>query len=165
YRVWTEKAYLAPAHNCSQSQLELNYTDRFSYPLGAFSKVDQRMVGCGRLVRGPGYENTASLPLLIQLVAERNDPCLTAAFAAPLGCHHLFDLLESFEEFKTYFQRLVTSAETRAEVSRVIVDPRERHSGLGEVIVDSLISEAQRMAIEVLFLACVAEHANFYGLS
>ena len=42
------------------------------------------------------------------------------------------------------------------------MNPENRNQGLGEVIVDSLISLAKNMRIEVLFLACLKEHERFY---
>lgn len=47
-----------------------------------------------------------------------------------------------------------------AEVSRVIVAPEHRGEGLGEVLVDSLLSLARLQRLQVLFLAC---HMNLQG--
>jgi GNAT superfamily N-acetyltransferase len=173
YRVWKEMNYLAaPGQDCAKSQLELNYTDRFSYPIGVFSRPGgaagekTTMLGCGRLVRGDGQENGSLLRSIDRIVAGANDTCLSANFAWPEKAVHPFDLLDSFKTFEDYYRELRAAKPTpisKAELSRIIVDPSARQGGVGEVIVDSLVSEAERMGIERLFLACVRDRAPFYA--
>ena len=70
--------------------------------------------------------------------------------------------MASFPTFRHYYRDLVRTRTPKAEVSRVIVAPEHRGKGLGEVMVDSLVSYARVHQIRVLFLACIAEHRRFY---
>jgi ribosomal protein S18 acetylase RimI-like enzyme len=162
YSVWKQLSYMPPEKNCADSQWELDYTDRTSLPIGAFSKEGD-LIGCSRLVRGVGEDVPKYVSLIHRLVEEKNDPKLLANFRYPVGLMHPFDVLESFPQFREYYRSLVKNGTPKAEVSRVIVKPECRHQGLGEVLVDSLISLARTKQIEVLFLACRKEHRDFYG--
>lgn len=164
YRVWKQLNYLAPERDCSQSGWELDYTDRTAFPIGAFD-ADNRLLGCARLVFPP-HVAAGSAPLLIeQMLAERNDAELKRGYEYPPGLNHPFDLLDSFPNFSKYYARVVRTRLSKAEVSRVIVEPESRHQGVGEVLVDSLISIARRQRLDVLFLACLEKHHGFYERS
>ena len=74
-----------------------------------------------------------------------------------------FDILEAFDGFNEYYAQLVRNQLEVAEVSRVIVAAEYRSSGLGEVIVDSLVTMAQeREQLDLIFLACKKDHERFY---
>jgi len=160
YRVWKSLNYIPPEKQCPESQWEIDYTDRTAFPIGAFSKTGE-LIGCARLVRGLGQEVPCA-GLIHAIVAEKNDPKLMANLRYPAGLVHPFDVLESFVKFRDYYRALVKNNRRKAEVSRVIVQPEFRTRGLGEVLVDSLISLAAIKQIEVLFLACRKEHQRFY---
>lgn len=163
YSVWKQLSYIPANKDCADSQWELDYTDRTSHPIGAFSK-EGSLIGCARLVRGLG-EESFYVELIKNLIEERNDPKLRANFSYPRTLTHPFDVLESFPRFREYYRSLVRNRTSTAEVGRVIVKPEYRKQGLGEVIVDSLVSVASKMAIKVLFLACRKEHQHFYERS
>jgi predicted GNAT family N-acyltransferase len=164
YDVLKQMSYIPADKDCAVSQWELDYTDRTSHPIGAFSK-DGSLIGCARLVRGLGEESFYYVEIIKNLIEERNDPKLRANFGYPRTLTHPFDLLESFPKFREYYHSLVTDKIPNAEVSRVIVKPEHRNYGLGEVIVDSLISVASQIGSKVLFLACRKEHQTFYERS
>ena len=160
YKVWSAMGYLSQECDCANLGLELNYSDRTAYPIGAFNRHGE-LIGCARLVFPIGHDSH-HLPLISQLVAAKNDAKLMAIFQYPRMMLHPFDLLESLVGFRAYFAGLVRKHITYAEVSRVIVAPEFRDKGLGEVLVDSLVTLAQRIKVDLLFLACNDKLHPFY---
>ena len=163
YRIWRQMGYLPPEQDCPASQWELNFTDRTAYPAGAFGR-DGTLIACARLVFPLG-QDSHHLPLIEQLVRATGDPKLAANLKCPEGLTQLLDLLESFRGFQEYFKRLIRRKLRAAEVSRVIVAPEHREEGLGEVLVDSLLSLASQRKLQVLFLACHKQLKGFYERS
>ncbi len=160
YKVWNEMGYL-PAHKqCTKSQFELDYTDQTALPIGIFNKKNQ-LIASARLVFPAGRE-CVHVPLIKSMIENAEDEQLEKMFTYPAALRHPFDLLECFHGFNEYFAKLVRCGVRSAEVSRVIVAPEYRHSGLGEVLVDSLISVARKEQLQHLFLACKKEHRDFY---
>ena len=160
YQVWKQMNYLPAEQDCPESGCEVNFTDRTAYPLGAFN-ADGSLMGCARLVFALGYDSP-HLKLIEKCVADTGDAKLQKVFRYPGFLTHPFDILESFKGFGDYFQHLVKAKVRYAEVSRVIVAPEQRTQGLGEVLVDSLISLARKKQVKVLFLACNQKLQPFY---
>lgn len=160
YRVWSQMGYLPPEQDCPATQWELNFADRTAYPLGAFAR-DGSLIACARLV-SPLGQDAHHLGLIERLVRATGDPKLAANLKYPERLTHPYDLLESFEGFGAYFSRLIRRRIRHAEVSRVIVAPEHRKEGLGEVLVDSLLSLARQWHLKVLFLACHMQLKGFY---
>jgi N-acetylglutamate synthase-like GNAT family acetyltransferase len=160
YTVWNEMGYLAAEKQCTKSQFELDYTDRTALPIGIFNP-QQQLIASARLVFPSGYESY-HMPLIQRMINATQDEQLKKNFAYPKVLKHPFDLLECFSGFNEYFASLVRNGVRNAEVSRVIVAPEYRHSGLGEVLVDSLISAARQEQLQLLFLACKKHHHGFY---
>ncbi len=160
YRVWKHMVYLPPEQDCPATQWELNFTDRTAYPIGAFTP-EGVLIGCARLVFPLG-QDSHHLHRIEALIAATNDPALARNLAYPLRLQHPFDLLESFDGFRQYFMRLIRRRIRCAEVSRVIVAPEYRAEGVGEVIVDSLVTLARLRQLQVLFLACNTRLKSFY---
>ena len=160
YQVWNEVGYLLAYMQSTNNLLELNYTDRTALPIGVFNQ-NQQLIASARLVFPAGQESSY-VPLIQGIIDETKSEQLKKNFAYPNTLKHPFDLLECFQGFNGYFANLVKKGIRNAEVSRVIVAPEYRHSGLGEVLVDSLISTAYTEQVDLLFLACKKEHKNFY---
>jgi GNAT superfamily N-acetyltransferase len=160
YNVWKEMNYLPPSQDCANSQWELNFTDRTSFPVGAFDGAGS-LIGCARLVYPLG-QRSSHISVIESCIADRNDLSLAKVFESPRSLTHPFDLLESLEGFDEYFKGLVRRRLRYAEVSRVIVHPAHRSTGLGEVLVDSLVSLAIERQVNVLFLACNEGLQGFY---
>lgn len=163
YKVWHDMGYLPSQFDCPEVGLELNYTDRTAYPIGAFTPSG-KLIGCSRLVFPLGHDSH-HLPLISALVAAQHNDKLTASFDYPRMMTHPFDILESMTGFRSYFSKLVRDNVSYAEVSRVIVDPEYRAEGLGEVLVDSLLSLARRYKVGRSFLACNGNLQTFYERS
>ncbi len=119
------------------------------------------MVGCARLVFPLG-QDSYHVRLIERVLAGAADRKMVEVFRYPERLLHPYDLLACFEGFKEYFKRLIRRRIRSAEVSRVIVAPEFRSEGLGEVIVDSLVSLAGRRQLPVLFLACHNRLKGFY---
>ena len=164
YRVWKQLGYLEPERDSPDSKLEVDFTDLTSHPIGAFAEGD-RLVACGRLVRSFGEEVAKVSDTARSVVTKKNDPILVKNLEYPRRYNHPFDILESFPGFRDYYRELVKNYTPKAEVSRIIVEPEFRRHGLGEVIVDSLVSLAYGYGLEVLFLACLKKHRTFYERS
>jgi len=160
YRVWNAMGYIAPECACTNTGFELNYSDRTAYPIGAFNQ-SRELIGCARLVFPIGHDSR-HLRLISQIVTAKHDAKLRDNFEYPKMMLHPFDLLESLVGFRTYFAGLVRKHITYAEVSRVIVAPEFQKEGLGEVLVDSIVTLAQRYGVDLLFLACNDNLHPFY---
>lgn len=77
---------------------------------------------------------------------------------------HPYDILDEFDGFRAYYRALIHPRYIPAgEVSRVVVDASNRGVGLGEILVDSLVTVASKKKLSVLFLACRASSETFYG--
>ena len=163
YRVWRQMGYLPSDQDCPESQWELNFTDRAAYPLGVFTR-EGTLIACARLVFPLG-QDSHHLRLVHKLVAATGDPKLAANLECPKGLRQLLDLLDSFPGFRAYFMRSIRRGIRHAEVSRVIVAPEHREEGLGEVLVNSLLSLARQRQLQVLFLACHMQLKGFYERS
>ncbi|MGR9052329.1 MAG: GNAT family N-acetyltransferase [Gammaproteobacteria bacterium] len=160
YNVWNEMGYLPDDKQCHKSEYELDYTDRTGLPIGIFNHAHE-LIASARLVFPSGRESH-HVPLIKSMIEAAGDERLGLNFAYPKKMIHPFDLLECFHGFNAYFADLVRHRVRNAEVSRVIVAKEYRGSGLGEVLVDSLISVAMEEQLELLFLACKKDHRSFY---
>ena len=160
YRVYTDLHYI-PREKRNKTGWDVDFKDRGGLALGAFSKPGGQLIGCARLLGSLG-EQSRHERVIAGLLRGANDEILVRNFEWPKGANYPFDLLESFPGFSAIYRALVRNRITHAEVSRVIVDPEFRGRGLGEAIVDSLITIAEREKVAFLFLACVPEQAPFY---
>ena len=163
YDVYQPKGYIPREVDAAAVGWELHYSDRWSLPLGAFDR-DGQLIGCARLVWEFGCLNNYS-DLIQRMVDEKDDPIVRRAWQLPDALTHPFDLLKPFDRFEEYYKELVRRQVLKAEVSRVIRLPRWRGHRLGEVIVDSLVSDAMQRGFQLLFLACEERHRDFYGRS
>ncbi|MGH8475816.1 MAG: GNAT family N-acetyltransferase [Methylococcales bacterium] len=162
YRVWKEMGYLSPEKGLEKDKWEIDYFDRFSRPIGLFSR-DHELLACARLVYEYGMENPPSVRTITRLLNRHRLNNAKSAFALPGIAEQPFDVLCEFRAFREYFHSFVLGRLAVAEVSRVIVVPTMRGRGLAEVLVDSLTSLAAQKGIDVLMLACRESLAPFYG--
>ncbi len=164
YRVWSQMKYIPDGKKCTQSRWEVDCTDRTGVPVGFFGPRN-KLVACARLVRGDQPEDARAVAFIHDVLRKKKDESLLRNFRRPRGMKHVFDVLESFPAFGDYYSRLVRRKVAKAEISRVIVAPRWRKKGLGEVLVDTLVSVAEQLKVQVLFLACLEKHGEFYTRS
>ncbi|QPJ63034.1 MAG: GNAT family N-acetyltransferase [Candidatus Nitronauta litoralis] len=163
YDVWNNLGYIPKEKNADILKMELDFSDRFSYPLGAFDQ-NQNIIGCARLVFPMHQVQLYYEKYVDEIVREANDPVLSQNFQVLEKFQHPFDILESFNGFDDYYSSMVKRKINKAEVSRVIVHPDFRGRWLGEVLVDSLIDTAYcSFQIKELFLACESKNEGFYS--
>jgi len=160
YRVWVDLGYLSLEDRVDkQREWELNYSDLTAMPICMCSTKDNRLIGCARLVREKGTESRYAQKIR-ELV--RCSPSLRR-IVDNVGYDHPFDMFEPFPKFSNYYRPLVKKGIAKAEVSRVIIDPAFQSHGLGELLVDQLVTFARQLGIQRLFLACKPTHERFYG--
>ena len=163
YEIYRPLGYIPPELDAADARWELHWSDRWSLPFGVFARSGE-LVGCARLVSEYGLLNDYG-DVIERILAEKRDPVLGKCWRLPAQPTYPFDLLTPFAEFERYYRKLVRQQVCKAEVSRVMRLPQWRGQRLGEVIVDSLVAEAARRQIHLLFLACREEHQGFYGRS
>ena len=163
YEIYRPLGYIPPELDAADACWELHWSDRWSLPLGVFTRSGE-LVGCARLVSEYGLLNNYS-DVIERMVGEKRDPVLGRCWRLPPQPTYPFDLLTPFDGFQRFYRNLVRQQVCKAEVSRVMRLPQWRGQRLGEVIVDSLVSEAARRQIHLLFLACREEHQGFYACS
>ena len=164
YEVWSAAGYIPRARDATRARLELDYTDRTSVPVGAYTPQGQ-LAGCARLVHQLGAERPDTVRTIKDLIKRSGDPILRQNFAYPRVLSHPFDILDAFPGFRDYYQRLVRERRSKAEVSRVIIHPDHRGHRLSERLVDHLVDVATREGVNVLFLACRPEIRHVYEAS
>lgn len=164
YEIWSASGYIPRSRDAVQARLELDYTDRTSVAIGAFTP-EGRLAGCARLVHQLGAERPDTVRLIKSIIKESSDPVLRQNFAYPRVLSHPFDILDAFPGFRGYYQRLVREHRSKAEVSRVIVHPDHRGHRLAQVLVDRLVAIAVRQRVNVLLLACRPEIRHLYEAS
>jgi len=164
YEVWSAAGYIPRARDASRARLELDYTDRTSVPVGAYTPQGQ-LAGCARLVHQLGAERPDTVRTIKDIIKRSGDPVLRQNFAYPRVLSHPFDILDAFPGFRDYYQRLVRERRSKAEVSRVIIHPDHRGHRLSERLVDHLVDVATREGVNVVFLACRPEIRHVYEAS
>jgi len=163
YKTWKALGYLSSEKDCAASKLEVDYSDKYSLALGAFSRNDpDQLVGSIRLimetiVRSDQWET------IQKVVLDAKDHNLKKAMERPTYLFLPFDVLTSFEAFPPLYREWVEKRLMKAEVSRVIVDQQWQGRGIGVCLIDSAISMAYQEGLDLLFLACQEEHESFYA--
>lgn len=154
FRIWNKSGFIPEARRATESAMEIEYSDRFATPFGAYEKGGA-LTGCARLVnsfgrRQPYYETA------IQAVIETTgDRILIRSFNQPESpWNQPFDILEHFPGFRAYYRRFVTDEYRVGEVSRVIVDEPYRGNHIADLLVHEIISHARSQQITHLLLAC-----------
>lgn len=160
YTVYKEEKYI-PLEIDSAARLEVNCTDRWALPVGVFAK-DGELIGCIRLVYEFGRVNEYTA-VIDEVVRKKTDTPLNTAWETE-DLQYPFDLCKYFADFGDYYSKKVRDKVVlrKAEISRVIVLKKYRRHGIGEVLVDTMISIAQKRGVDLLFLACKERHSEFY---
>jgi N-acyl-L-homoserine lactone synthetase len=155
YEVYRELGYL----QCfNRSQLDIDPYDAGSIPFGAFDARSGMMIGTLRLITTecqPVYEH-----LINRILTEASDRELTDHARAPRP-----RLLPSIVSDAAEQQIKVYNTESFAvhELSRFIVDPRHRGSGIARGLVLLGIAHAMRPAPAILIAGCLPEHNQMHA--
>jgi predicted GNAT family N-acyltransferase len=161
HRAYTVMGYLDRQVEDDQSETEIDWCDTTSLHFGAFEKrgPNERLIGCARVVITPPSAFAPNKDLIVNLAS--NDPVLRTRLerALPLGLpvfhsmgQRLFDVLAS----------TALAEKTCGELSRVIVNPEYRGSGLSAVLVRCAVFHALKSGVDRLFLECLEIHEQLY---
>lgn len=147
----------------NQSRLDIDFSDAKALVLAAFNRNTGQLAGCARLVfsLGAGFD-AVHKPLIEEIVHESRDPVLSAMWHPPEGMPYPFDVNKGFPTFGDYYGKWLRLNLYAAEVSRVVVREELRGCGIGEVLVDSLVSRALAERLDLLFLACEQKRRGLY---
>jgi predicted GNAT family N-acyltransferase len=155
FQIYSTLGYLQRAN---QSNLEIDEYDTAAIPLGAFEPQSGSMVGLLRLI------TTTPLPKYDRLVrrvcAVYDDPALTRqAFGPPP--HQLPSIVS--DEIDRQIEVFNTDKFTVQELSRFIVRPDHRGSGVSRALMEFGLVQAARTAHTVLIGGCTSEHLPLYA--
>ncbi len=160
YEVWKKKGYLESHRDLPEVGWEVDCSDRRSLPIGAFGPGGD-ILGCVRVVLD--REIRAQVVRIEEVLREREHEGIGSCFRAADGLEQPFDVLDSFPRFREFYHKWQRDGVSRAEISRVIVEPSARNAGIGEALVDFALSQVPHVA--VTFLACVQAHEHLYAAS
>jgi ribosomal protein S18 acetylase RimI-like enzyme len=162
--VWNANSYMNPNRTPSLYPAEVDFTDRTAIPVGFFRTTGE-LVGCVRLVKEIGNEETRYVRLIQEIVDRSKDPIIANNFKMPQRLTHPFDILQEFEGFQKYYSDLVKARISVGEVSRVAVLPEFERRGIAEALVDCVVDLAAQQKVKKLILACPESHINLYKRS
>jgi len=155
YEVYEALGYV---QRLNKSKLEIDEYDSLSVPFGAFDSMSGRMIGTLRLITNetqPGYER-----LMRRAVAELADDEL----AGQVSGSRPF-LLPSIISQDVNRQIVAFNTERFAlqELSRTIVRPSHRGSGISRGLMEFGLAHAARFTPAVLVGGCLTEHLPMYA--
>jgi predicted GNAT family N-acyltransferase len=142
----------------NQSKLEIDAYDSLSIPFGAFDPASGEMIGTLRLITTeaqPYYERS-----LRRLVSDFADEELTKQALAP-WTHPLPSILS--DEIDRQIEAFNTEGFVVRELSRTIVRPGHRGSGVSRGLMEFGLAHAAQLAPVVLIGGCLPEHLPMYA--
>jgi predicted GNAT family N-acyltransferase len=162
HAVYRVMGYLHAGALASSTAMEINYCDLYSNHYGAFAATSgggRELVGGARLIlvagSAPHYRAWAekiyskSNTLKKFIARERG---MFAQFKLPI-----FQTLALSKEMKEAFRH-----SPWGELSRVIVAPNWRGSGISKELIQFVLDDADRMRIPVILLECLDLHQKMY---
>jgi hypothetical protein len=155
YEVYGELGYLQRANG---SGLEIDEFDSYAVPLGAFELASGALVGTLRWItrsRQPCHER-----VIRRLVADRGDAELVRQAFDPLP-YPLPSLVSA--QIRQQVQAFNVDGFAVGELSRTVVRPDHRGSGVSRVMLEVGVALASRDGPAVLVGGCLAEHVPMYA--
>lgn len=155
HEVYGALGYLQ-RHNTAR--LEVDEYDSTATPFGAFDPDSGLMVGALRLITikpQPQYGD-----LVRRLVTDVNDPDLTRQALGPRP--HVLPSIIS-DEIEHQIAAFNGAAYEVYELSRTIVHPTHRGSGVARALMELGLAHASRTAPAVLIGSCLAKHLPLYA--
>jgi len=155
YDVYDTLGYI---RRCNKSKLEIDEYDTLSIPFGAFDPRSGAMIGMVRLVTTepqPDYEHSIRC-ILAELADEELTKQALGPWPHPLPSIISHEVQQRLEAFNT--ERFVVK-----ELSRGIVRPELRGSGVSRGLMEFGIAHAARLAPATLIGGCVPEHLPMYA--
>lgn len=155
YEVYNALGYI---QRTNESMLEIDAYDSLSIPFGAFDPVSGAMIGTLRLITAepqPAYNR-----LIRHVIAEFADASLTKQalepWRYPLPSIITDEIDRQIEAFNT--ERFCVN-----ELSRTIVRPGHRNSGVSRGLMEFGLAHAARFAPALLIGGCLPEHLPMYA--
>lgn len=155
YEVYGALGYLRRGN---RSNLEIDSYDSLSIPFGAFDPVSGAMIGTLRLITTeaqPGYDL-----LIRRILTDRADDELTEQALGPWQ-HSLPSIIS--HEINRQIEAFNTERFRVNELSRTIVRPSHRSSGVSRGLMEFGLAHAARFAPAILIGGCLPEHLAMYA--
>ncbi|MEO7731485.1 MAG: GNAT family N-acyltransferase [Kofleriaceae bacterium] len=155
YDVYAALGYV---RHLNGRRLEIDEYDLSAMPFGAFDTTSGEMVGTLRLITTE--PQAAHEPLVRDVVGELGDlDLIEQAFSTPR--HPLPSIIS--EELAGQIQRFNSDQLPVRELSRTIVRPGHRGSGVSRGLMELGLACASRLAPSVLVGACLPQHVPMYA--
>jgi hypothetical protein len=154
YKVYGELGYIPS----NQSRLEIDEYDVLSIPFGAFDPRSRAMIGTLRLITGrpqPAHER-----MIRQLLDDVSDPELTRRVLGP-RTHALPSIVS--DDIRRQLDAFNTHRFAVLELSRTIVRPGDRGTGVSRGLMELGLAVAARSGPVVLIGSCLPEHLAMYA--
>ena len=155
HEVYSSLGYI---RSFNQSRLEIDAYDALSIPFGAFDPISGEMIGTLRLITTeaqPDYER-----LIRRLLANFADEDLTKQALAPWS-HPLPSIIS--DEINRQIEVFNTDRFLVRELSRTIVRPGHRGSGISRGLMEFGLAHAAQVAPVVLVGGCLPVHLPMYA--
>jgi predicted GNAT family N-acyltransferase len=155
YEVYGGLGYL---QRFNSSALEIDEYDSSSIPFGAFDTASGEMIGTLRLIMmevQPDYAH-----LVRRVLADIGDAELTAQASAPRS-HILPSIIST--EIDRQIDAFNTDGFVVHELSRTIVRPDHRGSGVSRGLMELGLAYATQLEPSVLVGSCLTEHVPMYA--
>jgi len=155
YEVYSELGYI---QRTNESMLEIDEYDFLSIPFGAFDPVSGAMIGTLRLITAelqPAYDR-----LIRRVIAQFADASLTQQALGPWR-HPLPSIIT--DEIDRQIEAFNTERFRVNELSRTIVRPGHRSSGVSRGLMEFGLAHAARFAPAILIGGCLPEHLPMYA--
>jgi len=155
YDVYGTLGYL---QRCNESRLEIDGYDSLSISFGAFDPVSGVMIGTARLVTTEAQ--TDHEYLIRCILADRADAELTKQALGPWA-HPLPSIVS--HEIDRQIEAFNTERFAVTELSRIIVHPSYRGSGVLRGLMEICLAYAARRGPAILIGSCLPAHLPMYA--
>jgi predicted GNAT family N-acyltransferase len=159
HRVYTIMGYLTQEVECSPSRLEVNEADVHAIHIGAFHRdgVQERLVGTARVVTNS--EADRALQETFEAITGQ-DQIARQSLDTPyfLG----LPIFHTHEAMNPIMQEVFTTNQSCGELSRVIVSPEYRGSGISQKLIREALRRSVAKGAQRVFLECLPVHERVY---
>jgi predicted GNAT family N-acyltransferase len=159
HRVYTIMGYLVQEVESSTSKLELNEADLHAIHIGAFYRdgAHERLVGTARVVTN--REANDGLQKIFESISG-DDPTAKQFLATPYALG--LPIFHTHKAMTPIIQEVFARNQFCGELSRVIVAPEFRGSGISKKLVGEALRKCISEGAQRLFLECLFIHESLY---
>jgi predicted GNAT family N-acyltransferase len=159
HRIYTIMGYLVQDVEDSRSRLEINEADVHAMHVGAFYRdgAQERLVGAARVVTNG--EADRPLKEMFEVLVD-NDPVAKHSLSTPytLG----LPIFHTHRAMNPIMTEVFSRNQSCGELSRVIVDPEFRGSGISRKLIGETLRRSIARGAQRLFLECLQVHERLY---